>query len=283
MKRSRWAFLLLAATAVLFGQRADAMRTPLTDVRAAITQPQQLTAPATDAATPADAWLVESIIPLGHSDDGQPLVLISLLIPTAHLAENTPASTRAGPYAAPKTHTRVFYIGQPPLGLAWTMRTGDDGSVVVYHASGFFNPRPEGAMKFGRYVEGPEYAYLTAQGTVGRSRDRSIVFDQRGSINLAAFHAALRNIPDELTKQMLAANAADRQSMLMNFLATPPENGGAGAKWAAVGDVIVSAIGASTSFNGVNYDASQGGLFQELGGYDSRGSSYQSVARHSHS
>jgi hypothetical protein len=119
------------------GQRADAMRTPLTDLRAAITQPQQLTAPVTDVATPADApnqvwdastWLVESITPLGHTDDGQPLVLISLLIPTAHLAEHTPASTRAGPYAAPKpssprlrsprTHTRVFYIGQPPLGLA---------------------------------------------------------------------------------------------------------------------------------------------------------------------
>jgi hypothetical protein len=148
MKRSRWVSLLLAcpakpflgvvvaATAVLFGQRADAMRTPLTDLRAAITQPQQLTAPVTDVATPADApnqvwdastWLVESITPLGHTDDGQPLVLISLLIPTAHLAEHTPASTRAGPYAAPKpssprlrsprTHTRVFYIGQPPLGL----------------------------------------------------------------------------------------------------------------------------------------------------------------------
>jgi hypothetical protein len=116
--RSKWAFFLLAATAVLFGQRADAMRTPLTDVRAAITQPQQLTAPAADAATPADAWLVESITPLGHTDDGQPIVLISLLIPTAHLAEHTPASTRAGPYAAPKTHTRGFYIGQPPLGLA---------------------------------------------------------------------------------------------------------------------------------------------------------------------
>jgi hypothetical protein len=117
MKRSRWAFFLLAATAVLFGQRADASRTPLTDIRAAITQPQQLTAPAADAATPADAWLVESITPLGHTDDGQPIVLISLLIPTAHLAEHTPVSTRAGPYAAPKTHTRVFYIGQPPLGL----------------------------------------------------------------------------------------------------------------------------------------------------------------------
>jgi hypothetical protein len=117
MTLPRWASLLLAATAVLFGQRADASRTPLTDIRAAITQPQQLTAPAADAATPADAWLVESITPLGHTDDGQPLVLISLLIPTAHLAEHTPASTRAGPYAAPKTHTRVFYIGQPPLGL----------------------------------------------------------------------------------------------------------------------------------------------------------------------
>jgi hypothetical protein len=59
MKRSRWAFFLLAATAVLFGQRADASRTPLSDIRAAITQPQQLTAPAADAATPADAWLVK--------------------------------------------------------------------------------------------------------------------------------------------------------------------------------------------------------------------------------
>jgi hypothetical protein len=115
--RSKWAFFLLAATAVLFGQRADASRTPLSDVRAAITQPQQLTAPAAAAEMSADAWLVESITPLGHTDDGQPLVLISLLIPTAHLAENTPVSTRAGPYAAPKTHTRVFYIGQPPLGL----------------------------------------------------------------------------------------------------------------------------------------------------------------------
>jgi hypothetical protein len=112
MKRSRWAFFLLAATAVLFGQRADASRTPLTDVRAAITQPQQLTVPTADAEMPADAWLVESITPLGHTDDGQPLVLISLLIPTAHLAEHTPASTRACPYAAPKTHTRVFYIGK---------------------------------------------------------------------------------------------------------------------------------------------------------------------------
>jgi hypothetical protein len=74
---------------------------------------------------PADAWLVESITPLGHTDDGQPLVLISLLIPTAHLAEHTPASTRAGPYAAPKTHTRVFYIGQPPLGLASEAQTAD--------------------------------------------------------------------------------------------------------------------------------------------------------------
>jgi len=140
MKRSRWVSLLLAcpakpflgvvvaATVGLFGQRADASRTPLTDVRAAITQPQQLTAPAADAEMLADAWLVESITPLGHTDDGQPLALISLLIPTAHLAEHTPASTRAGPYAAPKpssprlrsprTHTRVFYIGQPPLGLA---------------------------------------------------------------------------------------------------------------------------------------------------------------------
>jgi hypothetical protein len=124
--RSKWAFFLLAAVVGLFGQRADAMRTPLTDIRAAITQPQQLTAPAADAATPADApnqvrdastWLVESITPLGHTDDGQPIALISLLIPTAHLAEHTPALTRAGPYAAPETHTRVFYIGQPPLGL----------------------------------------------------------------------------------------------------------------------------------------------------------------------
>jgi hypothetical protein len=117
MKRSRWAFLLLAATAVLFGQRANASRTPLSDIRAAITQPRQLTAPAAAAEMPADAWLVESITPLCHTDDGQPIVLISLLIPTAHLAEHTPALTRAGPYAAPKTHTRVFYIGQPPLGL----------------------------------------------------------------------------------------------------------------------------------------------------------------------
>jgi hypothetical protein len=104
--RSKWTALLLAATAVLFGQRADAMRTPLTDIRAAITQPQQITYAASDAATPADAWLVESITPLGHTDDGQPIVLISLLIPTAHLAENTPASTRAGPYAAPKTQAK---------------------------------------------------------------------------------------------------------------------------------------------------------------------------------
>jgi hypothetical protein len=117
MKRSRWAFFLLAATAVLFGQRADASRTPLTDVRAAITQPQQLTDPVTAAATPTDAWLVESITPLGHTDDGHPIALISFLVPSTSLAENTPVSTRAGPYAAPKTHTRVFYIGQPPLGL----------------------------------------------------------------------------------------------------------------------------------------------------------------------
>jgi hypothetical protein len=33
--RSKWAFFLLAATAVLFGQRAEASRTPLTDFRAA--------------------------------------------------------------------------------------------------------------------------------------------------------------------------------------------------------------------------------------------------------
>jgi RHS repeat-associated protein len=38
--RSKWAFLFLAAFAVLSGRRADAMRTPLCDVRAAITQPR---------------------------------------------------------------------------------------------------------------------------------------------------------------------------------------------------------------------------------------------------
>jgi hypothetical protein len=41
--RSKWTFLFLAALVGLSGQRADAMRTPLADVRAAITQPQQIT------------------------------------------------------------------------------------------------------------------------------------------------------------------------------------------------------------------------------------------------
>ena len=171
-----------------------------------------------------------------------------------------------------------------PLGLAW-MLSVQDGRAIVYESGSFVSPKTRGVMAVGSNVEGPKYDYFTAQGSVATTRDRSVIFAHNGrpyEAGIGAFRAALRNIPGDLTKQMLAADAATRQSMLFDFLLTPPESGGAGAKVAAVGDLILSGIAAATSFGGVNYDVSQGGgLFQELAGVDSRGSSYQSIARSS--
>jgi hypothetical protein len=168
--------------------------------------------------------------------------------------------------------------------LAW-MLVVKDGRAVVYESGSFFAPKTRGVTTVGRYVEGPEYAHFTSQGNVATTRDRKVVFEHNGrcyEAGLGAFRAALRNIPGSLTKQMLAADDATRQSMLFDFLLTPPESGGAGATVAAVGDVLLSGIAAATSLGNVNYDVSEGGgLLQEIGGRDSRSSSYQSVAKSS--
>ncbi len=183
MKRSRWAFLLLAATVGLFGQRADAMRTPLADIRAAITQPQQLTAPSADAATPAAApnqvrdastWLVESIIPLGRADDGDHIELVTFRVPLSSLAGQSPASTRAGPYADQETHTRVLYIVQSPLGLApgdWW----DPRSYATVHrqlwgdfASGAARDQAGAAiLSYGKMLVGVGQVIIGGKATVG--------------------------------------------------------------------------------------------------------------------
>jgi hypothetical protein len=66
---------------------------------------------------PADAWLVESVIPLGFTDDGRHIELVSFLVPLSGMGDLAPVTTRAGPYVPQKTHTRVFCIVQSPLGL----------------------------------------------------------------------------------------------------------------------------------------------------------------------
>ena len=97
MKRSRWASLFLAAFMGLWALPVDAAYTRIDTGLPAIESALLQAPPPAVAEIPADAWIVESIIPLGTTADGQPLALISLLVPTAHLAEHTPTSTRAGP------------------------------------------------------------------------------------------------------------------------------------------------------------------------------------------
>lgn len=102
-----------------------------------------------------------------------------------------------------------------------------------------------------------EVRLLHGAGSVATTRDRSVIFAHNGrpyEAGIGAFRAALRNIPGDLTKQMLVVDAATRQSMLFDFLLTPPESGGAGAKWRLSAIALLSGIAAATSLGGVNYD-----------------------------
>ncbi len=128
MNLRRWASLLLAVAASvgLPGRRADAAYTRLDPGRHAFNFPPiqaqaAATAATADTAAPADAWLVESIIPLGRAEDGDHIELVTFLVPRSSLAGQGPASTRAGPYADQETHTRVLYIVKSPLGLEFIL------------------------------------------------------------------------------------------------------------------------------------------------------------------
>jgi hypothetical protein len=118
MKHSRWASLFVAAFMGLLALPVDAAYTRIeTGLQAIESAYAQDTAPSA-AEAPADAWLVESVIPLGFTDDGQHIELVSFLVPLSGMADLAPVTTRAGPYVPQKTHTRVFCIVQSPLGLA---------------------------------------------------------------------------------------------------------------------------------------------------------------------
>jgi len=93
MKLRRVASLFLASSLCLFVQRANATRTSLPDLTESHATVYDLPA--------AGTWLIESIHPLGRTDDGSHLDLAVLV--------------------APETHTRALCIVQSPLGLfSWT-------------------------------------------------------------------------------------------------------------------------------------------------------------------
>jgi len=99
MKLRRWASFLLAAFVGLFGQRADATRTPIDTSLDALTSPLVETHAATAEQTEADGPILElvELYPLGQTDTGEHIELAV--------------------FVEPQTHTRVFYIVQSPLGL----------------------------------------------------------------------------------------------------------------------------------------------------------------------
>jgi hypothetical protein len=119
MKHSRWASLLLAAFMGLWALPVDAAYTRI-DIGLQAIESAYAQATANTAEAPADAWLVESVTPLGFTDDGQHIELVSFLVPLSGMADLAPVTTRAGPYVPQKPHTRVFCIVQSPLGLAPT-------------------------------------------------------------------------------------------------------------------------------------------------------------------
>ena len=196
----------------------------------------------------------------------------------------------AGPYG--EAHGMMSYVfcgNDPwtyadPMGMDWVLSV-EDGQAFVYEAGSIFSPRTRGVTAVGSYVEGPEYQYWDKNGDMRKTRDRNVGFEYNGNaytVGMDVFRSALQNIPRDLSEKMLAADVAERKSLLLDFLLAPPEAGGVGAKIAAIGDVVFMGIAAGTSFGMVDYDVSQGGgLFQEISGCDSRGASYQSIAQSS--
>jgi len=140
-------------------------------------------------------------------------------------------------------------------------------------------------LALGSFVEGPEYEYFTSRGSVATTRDRSVVFDHGGSrykMSYSAVSAALRNIPDELTERLIAANAGDRASMLYGFLTQgATASGSTKAKIAGSLDTAFSIFAGSTAFgNPMMNSHGNGGLFQELLGVDSRDPTYLGITKH---
>jgi hypothetical protein len=109
--------VVVAAFMGLWALPVDAAYTRIDTGLQAIESAYALATAPSAAEAPADAWLVESVIPLGFTDDGQHIELVSFLVPLSGMADLAPVTTRAGPYVPQKTHTRVFCIVQSPLGL----------------------------------------------------------------------------------------------------------------------------------------------------------------------
>jgi len=107
MRSRRFASLFLAAFG-LFGQPANATRTPLPNLTNDLTSSLIEFHPTTDESVPANLWLIESVYPLGRTDNGSHLDLVVLI--------------------APETHTRALCVVQSPLGLDY-VSIGKDGEV----------------------------------------------------------------------------------------------------------------------------------------------------------
>jgi hypothetical protein len=160
--------VVVAAFMGLWALPVDAAYTRIdTGLQAIESAYAQATAPSA-AEVPADAWLVESVIPLGFTDDGQHIELVSFLVPLSGMADLAPVTTRAGPYVPQKPHTRVFCIVQSPLGLEAALQLNPESNLI------YFPPQL-------RVVQGSQAAHSVAARVGAPSGGRMLVPNLPGS------------------------------------------------------------------------------------------------------